>query len=90
MKYKDFMAQAAIQLMAKRLESLKDEDITEHNEENHMMEPTNAVCRIAEEVVIVADVLATELELRFEEQKPDPLNHKMTNNEEFWDEYYVE
>ena len=90
MKYKDFMAQAAIQFMAKRLESLKDEDITEHNEEYHIMEPTNAVCRIAEEVVMVADVLASQLELTFDEQKPGTLNRKMANNEDFFESYDVE
>ena len=90
MKYKDFMAQAAIQFMAKRLESLKDKELTEYDEEYQILEPTDAVLRIVDEAVMVADVLASQLELTFDEQKPGTLNRKMANNEDFFESYDVE
>lgn len=88
MKYKDFIAKAAIQIMAQQCQSFGEEQFTEETENGTIVGPSTKVKNTAYYAVIAAKALAEELEEDFVYPDKDlELNHKMSDYESFFDSY---
>lgn len=90
MKYKDFIAKAAIQIMAHQCESFNEHMFTKTDKDGNVLGPSIKIEDAASNAVIAAKALAEELENDFVYEKKDlDANHKMSDNEDFFEEYEV-
>lgn len=88
MKYKEFLAKAAIEIMAQQCQSLRDDQFTEETETGTIVGPSTDVKNAACYAVIAAKALAEELEEDFAYVRKDESNHKMSDYENFFESYY--
>ena len=88
MKYKDFIAKAAIQIMAHQCESFNEHMFTKTDKDGNVLGPSIDLEDAAMNSVVAAKALAKELEEDFVyENKDFETNHKMSDYEDFFDEY---
>lgn len=86
MKYKEFIAKAAIQIMAHQCESFNENMFTKVDKDGNITGPSLEVTEAAYNSIVAAKALAKELEDDFVYEKKDD-NHKMSDFEDFFDEY---
>ena len=90
MKYKEFIANAAIQIMAVQCESIDRSKFTKELENGTIAGPNDRLKEAASNAVIAAKALADELEDDFGYQNKDLESyHKMSDFENFFDDYYT-
>ena len=90
MKYKDFIAKAAIQIMAHQCESFRSDMFTKTDKDGNVIGPNIDLVDAAMNSVVAAKALAKELEEDFVYERKDFVtNHKMHDNEDFFDDYEV-
>lgn len=89
MKYKEFIAKAAIEIMAHQCESFNENMFTTMKEDGTIIGPSIEVEDAAMHAVIAAKALAKELEEDFAYENKDG-NHKMNKFEDFFDKYEVD
>ena len=90
MKYKEFIAKAAIEIMAAQCKSFKEDEFVVDDEDNTILGPSIKIENAALNAVIAAKILAIELEDDFVYKKKDlENNHKMYDYEDFFEEYEV-
>jgi hypothetical protein len=88
MKYKQFIANAAIQIMAVQCESINRRKFAKELEDGTIDGPSDCLKEAASNAVIAAKALADELEEDFVYQNKDlETNHKMSDFEKFFDDY---
>lgn len=88
MKYKEFIAKAAIQIMAHQCESFREDMFTKTDKGGNVLGPSIDLEDAAMNSVVAAKTLAAELENDFVYEKKDfETNHKMHDDENFFDEY---
>lgn len=91
MKYKEFIAKAAIEIMAHQCESFRSDMFTKEDKDGNITGPSVDVTEAAYNAVVAAKVLAEQLDEDFAYEKEDfSTNHKMSEYEDFFDEYEVE
>lgn len=91
MKYKEFIAKAAIQIMAAQCESFNEHMFTKTDKDGNVLGPSIEVEDAAMNAVVSAKALAKELEEDFSYEKQDfDDNHKMKAFEDFFEEYLVD
>ena len=88
MKYKDFIAKAAIQIMAHQCESFSEHMFTKTDKEGNITGPSLEVTEAAYNSIVAAKALAEQLDEDFVYEKKGD-NHKMHDFEDFFDEYEV-
>lgn len=86
MKYKEFIAKAAIEIMAHQCESFNENMFTKTDKDGNITGPSLEVTEAAYNSIVAAKALAKELEDDFVYEKKDD-NHKMSDFEDFFDEY---
>lgn len=89
MKYKEFIAKAAIEIMAHQCESFRSDMFTKEDKDGNITGPSVDVTEAAYNAVVAAKALAEQLDEDFAYENKDG-NHKMNNFEDFFDEYEVE
>lgn len=89
MKYKEFIAKAAIEIMAHQSESFRSDMFTKEDKDGNITGPSVDVTEAAYNAVVAAKALAEQLDEDFAYENKDG-NHKMNNFEDFFDEYEVE
>ena len=88
MKYKEFIANAAIQIMAHQCESFNESSFVKTDKNDNVIGASDKVQQAASNSVIAAKALADELEDDFCFGDADlEDNHKMTDYEDFFDAY---
>ena len=91
MKYKDFIAKAAIQIMAHQCESFNERSFTKEDKDRNILGPSIKVEEAAMNSVVAAKALAAALENDFVYENQDlETNHKMKHFEDFFDVYVNE
>ena len=91
MKYKEFIAKAAIRIMAHQCESFNEHMFTKTDKDGNVIGPSDKVKEAAYNSVVAAKALAEELEDDYAYEKKDfETNHKMHDDEDFFDEYEVD
>ena len=88
MKYKEFIANAAIQIMAVQCEYINRHMFAKELEDGTIAGPSDRLKEAASNAVIAAKAIADELEEDFVYPNKDlETNHKMSDFEKFFDEY---
>ena len=91
MKYKEFIAKAAIEIMAHQCESFNEHIFTKEDKDGTILGPSDKLKEAAMNAVIAAKALAEELEEDFVYLDKDfNTNHKMSDYEDFFDEYEID
>ena len=88
MKYKDFIAKAAIEIMAHQCTNFTDDMFADTDKEGNYQEPSYAVTWAAIHSINAAMTLADELAESFDDLETDN-NQKMGKHEQFFDSYEV-
>ena len=89
MKYKEFIAKAAVEIMAHQCESFNENMFTKTDKNGNVTGPSIELEDAAMNSVIAAKVLAKELEDDFSYDDKEG-NHKMNKFEDFFDKYEVD
>ena len=91
MIYKEFIAKAAIEIMAHQCESFNERMFTNTDKDGNITGPSIEVIEAAHNSLIAAKELADQLDEDFVYSDEDiENNHKMSKFEPFFDKYEVE